>query len=106
MVRQGLIALVFAYPTVALANCPIGSFEWVDDWGNKICKSFDSGATKSVEGSTQHCPTGTYAWSDNWGNAICKSYNSGQEYHDTSKGCPIGTYQWQDNWGNPTCRKF
>ena len=104
--KKLVIALVVAFPFFALADCPTGSYDWVDDWGNKICKSFDSGATQSIEGGTDNCPTGTYAWSDSWGNSICKSFSSGQEFHDTSKGCPTGTYQWTDNWGNPVCKKF
>lgn len=100
------IALIVSLPVAALADCPTGSYEWVDGWGNKICKSFDSGATRSVEGSTSNCPTGTYAWVDKWGNSICKSSSSGQEFHDTSKGCPTGTYEWTDNWGNAVCKKF
>ena len=100
-----LVATLIFSPTI-LASCPIGSYEWIDSWGNKICKDFDFGDTKSIEGSTDNCPTGTYSWIDSWGNKICKSFDTEEEYHDTSKGCPAGTYQWIDDWGNKVCKSF
>lgn len=89
----------------AQANCPVGSYPWVDNWGNAICKSFDTGQTKSIQGSTTNCPVGSYPWTDKWGNKICKAHNSNQQYYDTSKSCPIGFHPWVDNWGNPICKK-
>ncbi len=105
--RQILLAFIVVL-LVASASiaCPVGSFEWLDRWGNRICKTFDTGQTKSIEGNTQSCPTGTHPWVDKWGNPICKSFQGGQQYYDTSKGCPIGTYQWIDNWGNQICKKL
>jgi len=104
----GIIASLFILasgPALAI-QCPIGSYEWIDSWGNAICKSFGNEGTQSIEGSTTNCPTGTYKWVDNWGNSICKSFNGGNEYIDTSKGCPVGYYQWVDSWGNQVCKAF
>jgi hypothetical protein len=55
-------------------DCPIGTYWWTDSWGNSICKSFGTGRTTVIEGSTENCPVGTYPWVDSWGNAICKSF--------------------------------
>ena len=88
------------------AACPTGTYEWVDQWGNPICKSFDTGQTRSIQGTIKNCPTGTYQWVDEWGNQICKSFGGNQRYYDTSKGCPVGTYEWVDNWGNKICKPF
>jgi hypothetical protein len=90
----------------AQAACPTGSYPWMDNWGNQICKTFNTGETRSIQGSTSRCPAGSYPWVDNWGNQICQSFQDRQPYYDTSKGCPIGTYQWVDNWGNQVCRRF
>ena len=105
---RAFVFLLFlvAFADIASAACPVGTFEWVDSWGNRICKSFDTGQTRSIQGSTENCPTGTYRWVDNWGNTICKSFEGNQQFYDTSKGCPVGTYQWVDNWGNNVCQKF
>lgn len=35
---------------IAEAGCPIGAYEWIDAWRNRICKSFDGGSTRSIEG--------------------------------------------------------
>ena len=88
------------------AGCPLGSYEWRDEWGNKICKSYETDETRSIEGSTQKCPLGTHLWVDEWGNKICKSYQNNNQYYDTSGGCPLGTYEWVDNWGNRVCKKY
>ncbi len=90
----------------AAQNCPVGSFPWVDNWGNSICKSFDTGQTRLLEGTLDRCPPGTFQWVDNWGNRICKSFGGSNQFYDTSEGCPIGTYSWVDNWGNPVCKRF
>ena len=105
--RQILLVFILVLLAASASEaCPVGSYEWVDMWGNKICKTFNTGQTRSIEGNTQRCPFGTYPWVDEWGNKICKSFQGKQQYYDTSKGCPMGTYQWIDNWGNPVCRKF
>ena len=98
--------LVFLGASASEAACPVGSYPWVDNWGNQICKTYDAGETRSIEGSTTKCPIGSYPWIDEWGNKICKTYEGNQQYYDTSKSCPIGTYQWVDNWGNSVCKKF
>lgn len=90
----------------AEAACPTGSYALVDNWGNQICKTFDTGETRSIQGSTSRCPIGSHPWVDEWGNQICKAFQGGQQYYDTSKGCPIGMYPWVDNWGNSVCRRF
>jgi len=98
--------LVTASVGAAEAACPIGSYEWVDNWGNQICKSFGSGQTTTIEGGLDNCPVGTFPWVDSWGNRTCKSFGSRNQYYDTSGGCPIGTFPWVDNWGNNVCRRF
>jgi hypothetical protein len=102
-----LLAVAFfcAWSGAALAQCPVGSFPWVDSWGNQICRSFDGG-TATIEGSLDNCPTGTHPWVDSWGNRICKSFGMGSQYYDTSGGCPVGTYEWTDSWGNEICKRF
>jgi len=90
----------------ARAACPIGSYPWVDNWGNRVCKSFSSGQNTTTQGSLSQCPAGSHPWVDEWGNRICQSFNEGTRYYDTSKGCPIGTYSWVDNWGNKICKPF
>ena len=97
-----LFLLFTALPV--FADCPVGSYEWTDQWGNKICKRFDTGATTSIQGSKENCPVGTNLWTDKWGNKICKDFNTGKQYYDTSKGCPTGSYPWTDDWGNPICK--
>lgn len=87
-------------------NCSVGSYQWVDNWGNKICKRYFSDDVTAIQGSTDNCPTGTYLWVDNWGNKVCQSFDTQQQYHDTSNGCPIGSYEWPDDWGNRTCKNF
>jgi len=103
--------ILLAFTVVLLAAsageaCPPGSYNWVDMWGNQICKTFDTGQTRSMEGNIQSYPPGTQPWVDEYGNKTCKSFQGGQQYYDTSKGCPMGTYQWLDNFGNQVCKKF
>lgn len=88
------------------ASCPIGSHEWIDQWGNRICRRIDTGQTTTIRGSTENCPMGTHPWVDSWGNKICKSFDGVKEFHDTSQGCPIGSHPWPDQWGNSSCRRF
>ena len=66
-------AWVAALPAPVHAGCPTGSYPFVDNWGNNICRSFDDGGTRSIEGSLSRCPTGTHPWVDSWGNQICQS---------------------------------
>ena len=107
MARTFVILLfLVAFAGTASAACPVGTYGWVDNWGNRICKSFDTSQTRTIQGSTKSCPTGTYRWTDEWDNTICKRFEGNQRFYDTSKGCPVGTYQWVDNWGNKVCKKF
>jgi len=92
--------------SIAEAACPTGSYPWVDNWGNQICKAFGTDETRSIQGSTTNCPTGSFPWVDGLGNQICKVFQGGQQYYDTSKSCPIGTHPWVDSWGNSICRRF
>lgn len=88
------------------AACPTGSYPWVDEWGNNICKRFGSGSTSTIEGNLDRCPTGSYPWTDSWGNRVCRSFGSGSDSYDTSHGCPTGFYPWVDSWGNRVCKSF
>jgi hypothetical protein len=107
MYRVLFAAALFALPpSVALANCPIGSFPWTDLWGNQICKRFGDGSTGSIQGSLDNCPVGTHPWTDMWGNRTCRSLSGAGQYYDTSQGCPIGTMRWTDMWGNAVCKRF
>ena len=108
----GLATLMLDVGSVqAQQQCPTGSYPWVDNWGNKICKRFsdESAATTQVP-SGQTCPTGSHPWVDSWGNKICRTFDAPNQprtdYYDTSKGCPTGTYQWTDDWGNKVCKRF
>jgi hypothetical protein len=105
-VLVGMVALVLMPLGAVAQQCPTGSHPWVDQWGNRICKSFDSGGTTTIQGSLKNCPTGTHPWTDEWGNRICKSFEGNKQYYDTSKGCPVGFHPWVDNWGNRVCRKL
>jgi hypothetical protein len=107
--RRLIFGALLASGTIVSANaqqCPIGSYPWVDSWGNEICKGFGTGQTTTIQGDLENCPVGTHPWVDNWGNQVCQSFNGGTQYYDTSQGCPVGTYQWVDNWGNQVCRRF
>jgi hypothetical protein len=33
----------------AEAACPTGSYPWVDNWENLICKAFDTRETRSIQ---------------------------------------------------------
>lgn len=105
-----LSLLTVGSPAVA-QDCPIGSYPWVDNWGNKICKRHGDGSTATIETPrAQTCPTGSYPWVDNWGNKVCRTHDTPNQpradYYDTSKGCPVGTLPGVDQWGNKTCKKF
>ncbi len=97
---------VLLFPTLATALCPPGTYDWVDTYGNKICKSFDTGATRSIAGTAGSCPIGMYPWVDTYGNKVCKSHESGQEFHGTSRGCQIGSHPGVDTYGNKICQRF
>jgi hypothetical protein len=64
-------------------------FPSLDNWGNQICKTLDTGQTTTIQGSVENCPIGTHPWVDAWGNKMCQSFNGGAQYYDTSGGCPI-----------------
>ncbi len=111
--RQLLFAVAFAFPTVAFADCPVGSFPWTDNWGNQICKRFGDGSTSTIQGNFDNpggCPTGMHPWVDGWGNKVCQSFDMpnqpSERSYDTSQGCPIGTFSWTDSWGNAVCKSF
>lgn len=87
-------------------NCPPGTYQWVDGWGNKVCKRHFSEEVTAIQGSLEHCPTGTHPWIDSWGNKVCQSFDNQQQYYDTSQGCPMGSHNWVDEWGNRICKKF
>jgi hypothetical protein len=70
------VATIVAAGVAASAHaCPIGSFPSLDNWGNQICKTLDTGQTTTIQGSVDNCPIGTHPWVDNWGNKICQSRN-------------------------------
>ena len=69
-----LFVLVYAaLPSQVLAqDCPIGSHPWVDNWGNRICKSFQGG--QEFHDTSKGCPIGMHPWVDKWGNPVCKKF--------------------------------
>ncbi len=105
-ISVAILFLIVMSFSVFAQQCPIGSYPSVDNWGNRICKSFDTGRATTIEGGLDKCPTGTHIWVDEWGNRICKSFEGNQQYYDTLKGCPVGMYPWVDTWGNRVCKKF
>ncbi len=107
IVAAVLVALLLAsFPGTSEAACPVGSYPWTDSWGNRICKTFDTGQPSSIEGNLSRCPVGTHPWVDSWGNKVCQSFDDRQRYYDTSRGCPVGSYEWVDSWGNKACKFF
>lgn len=106
----GLLTTLAA-PAFAQQQCPIGSYPWVDSWGNQTCKRHGDGSTATTQAPRgMTCPTGSFPWVDSWGNKICRTHDTPSkprtDYYDTSKGCPVGTYQSVDSWGNNVCKKF
>jgi hypothetical protein len=106
-----LLWIALAEPSQAQTQCPIGTYAWVDSWGNQTCRRFSDGSdavTRTPPNAS--CPNGSYPWTDSWGNRICRSYQQPNrpqtDYYDTSRGCPIGMYEWRDNWGNRVCRRY
>lgn len=87
-------------------KCNPGTYQWTDEWGNRICKSFESGNTQSVEVKSGECPVGSHPSMDKWGNKTCDSFTKKETYYDTSKGCPIGMHPGMDKWGSPSCVPF
>ena len=67
LVTAAIVTGVIFLVSGAEAACPVGSYPWVDEWGNHICKRFGSGGTSTIEGSSGRCPTGSYPWRDSWG---------------------------------------
>ena len=57
LVVTGLLALS-CYGAAAI-ECPVGSYPWVDNWGNQICRRFGDGSTATIQPSTPGCPTGS-----------------------------------------------
>ena len=92
--------------TASAMDCPIGSYPWVDNWGNQTCQRPGGGTALTHTPPGAQCPTGSYPWTDSWGNQVCKSFGAGPTYYDTSRGCPTGFAPWVDNWGNPICRRM
>ena len=99
-----IIAILFFILAAPAFACPPGQYQWIDNWGNTVCKEFKSGRIRSIEGSPDNCPTGTHQWVDKWGNKVCKDFGSSRSYYDTSNGCPTGSFEWIDNWGNQICK--
>jgi hypothetical protein len=104
--RHFLIVLCVAFPSAAWAACPLGSFPAFDNFGNQICKSFDTGATRSVQVPQGQCPRGAHRAVDERGNQICQSDAGGQRYYDTSKGCPNGFIPFPDQFGRMGCKRL
>ncbi len=110
--RTFMLVVALLLPSFAWALCPPGQYEAFDTFGNKICKSFDNGATTSIQrpgrgqpDSAGGCPAGTQPWVDEFGNKTCRSIESGQQFYDTSKGCPIGMLPGFDIYGKPVCKR-
>jgi len=77
LTRIGAVILIMCSGSAVHAACPIGSFPWMDSWGNPICKSFSTGATQTITpapGSVGGCPVGSHPWVDAWGNPVCQSF--------------------------------
>ena len=53
-------------------KCPIGSYPWIDEWGNKICKTYQG--DQQYYDTSKSCPIGTYPWVDQWGNRACEKF--------------------------------
>ncbi len=87
-------------------KCNAGDYPWTDEWGNRICKSFENGNTRSVEVKSGECPIGSHPSMDKWGNKTCDSFTKNETYYDTSKGCPVGMHPGMDKWGTPSCVPF
>jgi hypothetical protein len=100
-----LVAFCACFTSAALAKCPFGSFESVDQWGNDICRRF-GGGTVTIQGSLDDCPIGTFSSVDSFGNDDCKSLDGRTKYYDTSNGCPLGTFESVDSLGNDVCKRI
>lgn len=105
--RHLLVVLCVAFPSAAWAACPLGTFPSLDNFGNQICKRFDTGATDSVRVPAGQCPNGSHKAVDEYGNHICESYTGDrQRYYDTSKGCPNGFIPFPDEFGRMGCKRL
>lgn len=107
------MAMVTGGATAQRIQCPTGTYQSVDGWGNVVCQPFGLGNQQPVITQTprgQSCPYGSYQTVDNYGNSICRSYNSinrpSTDYYDTSRGCPNGFYETVDGSGNRVCRRY
>jgi len=58
-VRQFILGALLAFGTAVAANaqqwCPVGSFPWVDSWGNQICKALVTEQTTTIQGNLGNC---------------------------------------------------
>ncbi len=106
MMAQGAAVMAGSSPPAPTASlqCPSGTYDWTDSWGNKICRRFGDNSTVAVQGSLQSCPVGTHPWTDEWGNRVCQAFGNQRRLYDTSKGCPVGSSPGSDAWGKPTCK--
>ena len=105
--RAFLLGVLILAPSLAwAAACPIGSLPSVDNFGNQICKSINTGATDSMKGSVDRCPLGTQPDFDAFGTRVCKKFDTGEKFYDTSRGCPMGTLPAVDMYGKKVCQKF
>jgi hypothetical protein len=58
--RRLIFGALLASGAIVNANaqqCPIGSYLWVDNWGNQICKGFGTGQTTTIQGDLETCPS-------------------------------------------------
>lgn len=99
-----LFCLLTSVTPAAAQMCPLGTFPWVDAWGNRVCQRFGGGGAATIEGGVDRCPAGSAPWVDTWGNRICRG--SGGDGYDTSRGCPLESFPWVDLWGNNICRRW
>lgn len=104
-----LLVLAFSFVGAGQASaqvCPVGTYQWVDAWGNQTCRDMQSQQDVRTNAAPRSaCPIGSVPSVDQWGNRTCNGSGStaGTTYYDTSHGCPVGFHQWVDAWGNPTC---
>lgn len=110
--RLSLVAGLFFFGGVVAAdaqamNCPVGTYQWNDSWGNRTCRSFSTQQDVITEANpVTGRPNGSMPSVDQWGNQTSEGTGTtaGTTYYDTTNGCPIGTHRWTDNWGNPVCQ--
>ena len=104
-----ILTLVGVQSAAAQMQCPVGTYQWVDGWGNNTCRSFQSQRDVVTQANpATGMPNGAMPTVDAWGNQTStgSGSTSGTTYYNTSRGCPTGTFPWTDSWGNPTCKHF